>query len=87
MKLLRDLVLVKLAPRPKPAHGLIEAPAFDPVITYGKVIDVGPDVEDVAPNDIVAFGPTKGDPITIGTIAHLMIPEADIDMKLERTTE
>lgn len=84
MTLLRDLVLVKLAPVPPRQSGLIEAHALTPVPTFGKVVQIGPDVADVAVGDCVAFSPTKGDLIQIGALNHLMIPEADLDAVIER---
>lgn len=86
MKLRPDLVLVKLAPADNmTASGLITAPALPPAICYGKVVDKGTRADDVELDDIVAFGPSAGDPLE-GMFAtpHLLVSVRDIDAIIPR---
>jgi hypothetical protein len=86
VKLRRDLVLVKLAPPPAVnAAGIIEAHALTPPVCYGKAVQVGARCHDVAAGDIVFFPPSAGDPLDGFPTPHLLIPEADIWGKGERT--
>lgn len=86
MTLRPDLVLVKLAPasEARTPSGLITAPAMDPAVCYGKVVQIGARVLDVAVGDIVTFGPTVGDPLDgMFPTPHLLISFTDIDAVLE----
>lgn len=88
MRLLNDLCLVKLAPkredRATPA-GIILEPAIAPPVCYGKVVSVGPKVNDVRPEDFVVFGPSDGEALD-GYFAtpHVLIREPQISGVLYR---
>lgn len=78
---MNDHILVLTPPMPEhestPA-GILLAPALTPVVTYGRVVKVGPKVTDVQPGDMVAFSPEVGTPITIGENACLFLRESDV---------
>lgn len=84
IRLLRDLVLVKLAPVPQTHGEVLLAPALPPVVTYGKVVQVGPRVAAVAVGDVVAFSPEAGDPLTVDALPHLIIPEGALDAQIAK---
>jgi len=88
MRILRDLVLVKLAPgsgNPVTAGGILTAPGFTSPTCCGKVVQVGTRVQDVAVGDFVAFGPSAGDPLDgMFPTPHLLISVRDIDAVIQR---
>lgn len=88
LKLLRDLVLVKLAPtieqRPT-ASGIILEAAITPTPTYGKVMQIGPRVSNVTVGDVVSFQPSVGDPLDgLFPTPHLIVAERQIDLVVSK---
>lgn len=87
MKLRADLCLVKLAPVvDRSAGGILLAPALAQPVCYGKVVATGRGVDDVTAGDIVAFGPSVGDPLEgLFPTPHLLVSIRDIDAVIQRT--
>lgn len=85
MTLRPDLCLVKLAPPAETApSGLILAHALTPAVCYGKVVQVGSKVRDVAAGSFIAFPPTAGEPMEgMFPTPHLLIPEREISAVIE----
>jgi hypothetical protein len=82
MTLRPDLCLVKLAPQTVATEsGIILAPVIAGPICYGKVVQTGEDVYDVAIGDVVAFNAAHGDPVhdPFFVLPHLLIAEEFID--------
>jgi len=81
-----DLCLIKLAPTvTRSAAGVILAPAMPTAVCYGKVVQTGSGVEDVAVGDVVAFSSRVGDPIEEGfATPHILVPEHHIDFVVEQ---
>ena len=89
IRLLRDLVLVKLAPPAAQSYsGLHLAEALPPAQSYGKVMQIGPRVTAVNVGDVVAFAPSVGDDMD-GYFAtpHLMVPESQLDVVVQTRKE
>jgi co-chaperonin GroES (HSP10) len=84
MRLRPDTVLVKLAPTAEQRRdsGIVLVRAVAPVVTSGKVVQVGDDVQDVQVGDFVTFSPMVGEPAP-GPTPHLFIREEDIDTVIE----
>ena len=87
MRLRPDLVLVKLAPPPqRNPKGLFLAHGLDPVVCFGKAVQIGAKVSDVVVGDVVIFPHTVGDPLDgMFPTPHLLIPESDISAVIERS--
>lgn len=79
-----DLCLIKLAPSKPTAAGLILAPAMPAPVCYGKVVQTGSDVADVAVGEVVAFSSRVGDPLDEGfATPHILVAEDHIDFVVE----
>jgi co-chaperonin GroES (HSP10) len=83
MVLRRDLCLVKLAPgADRTPSGVLLAHTVTPTVCYGKVVNIGRDVEayGVSLGDVVAFGPTQGESVDgMFPTPHILIPVTAID--------
>lgn len=87
LRLRNDVVLVLLAPNPEQqlsAGGLHITPALTPATTYGRVRQIGPKVQDIAPGDMVAFPSDAGEPIIIEGYDHLLIREPAISATIQK---
>ena len=81
-----DLCLVKLAPIVNvTSGGLVHlAPALRTAVCYGKVVQAGSDVAEVAVGDVVAFSSRVGDPIDDGfATPHILVSEDHIDFVID----
>lgn len=87
MRILGDRLLVKLAPRVEDrqtAAGIILEPAMTPAVCYGKVVQVGPQVRDIAEGAVVTFGPSVGEPLDgYFPTPHILIRERDVDTTVD----
>jgi co-chaperonin GroES (HSP10) len=85
MRLLRDNVLVKLAPPPVSQGGILLAPSLEAPVTRGKVMQTGPACTLIRPEQFVAFDPSSGD-LVDGLFAtpHIIIAERHLAAVIEK---
>ncbi|MEQ1727433.1 MAG: hypothetical protein ABL982_03555 [Vicinamibacterales bacterium] len=90
LRLLRDLVLVQLAPRTanKTASGLIHAEGLPTPTTHGIVRCIGPRVKQVRVGDVVMFDPMAGDVMDgYFRTPHVVVSEQLVECVVEKRQE
>jgi co-chaperonin GroES (HSP10) len=76
---LRDKVLVRILPGPRPG-GLV-LPEESP--EYGVVMAAGPEVRELLPGDLVYFPSSVGHTYRISQADYLFIPEKEVWLRVE----